>query len=75
LRAGPPLHAPSFEDWWARTTALAAPLAELLASLPADATQTLRARVQEATSGYRTPVGGLEFPGLTLLATARRAGA
>ena len=70
-----PLHAPSFEDWWARTTALAAPLAELLASLPADATQTLRARVQEATSAYRTPAGGLEFPGLTLLATARRAGA
>src|SRR5919197_637110 len=32
-----PARAPSFEEWWTRTTALAGPLAQLLRSLPEDA--------------------------------------
>jgi SAM-dependent methyltransferase len=67
-----PLRAGSFEEWWTRTTDLAGPLTRRLASLPENAAQALRARVREAISAYETPTG-LEFPGLTLLAAARRA--
>jgi SAM-dependent methyltransferase len=69
---GVPLRAGSFEEWWTRTSALAGPLAKMLASLPEDAAQALRARVREATGPYETP-SGLEFPGVTLLASGRRA--
>lgn len=65
-----PLRTGSFEEWWTRTSALAGPLAKLLKSLPEDATQALRARLQEAVSPFETPAG-LEFPGVTLLAAGR----
>jgi SAM-dependent methyltransferase len=65
-----PLRAASFEEWWSRTSALAGPLAKLLATLPEDASTSLRARAREASSAYETPEG-LEFPGVTLLASAR----
>lgn len=67
-----PLRAVSFEEWWERTCALAGPLAMVLASLPADDSKALRARAREAVGAYETPTG-LEFPGVTLLAGARRA--
>jgi SAM-dependent methyltransferase len=66
-----PYHAPSFDEWWERSAALAGPLAQKLAALPEPAAQALRARAREATSVYETPTG-LEFPGVGLLATARR---
>jgi hypothetical protein len=66
-----PLRAGSFEEWWTRTSALAGPLAKVLASLPEDAAQALRARLREATRPYETGAG-LEFPGVTLLAAGRR---
>jgi SAM-dependent methyltransferase len=65
-----PLRAASFEEWWARTTALAGPLSKMLASLPEEAAQALGARAREAASAYETPTG-LEFPGVTLLAAGR----
>jgi SAM-dependent methyltransferase len=68
-----PLRAASFDEWWERTGALAGPLAKILASLPAEAAQRLRARAREAVRGYETP-DGLELPGVTLLASARRGG-
>jgi SAM-dependent methyltransferase len=64
-------HAGSFEEWSARTTALAGPLASLLVSLPEGATQALRARLRAAARPYETPAG-LSFPGVALLASARR---
>jgi SAM-dependent methyltransferase len=67
-----PLHAASFDEWWARTSALAGPLAKMLAALPEEAAQALRGRVQEATRPYKT-ANRLEFPGVTLLASGRRA--
>jgi SAM-dependent methyltransferase len=67
-----PLQADSFEAWWARTSALAGPLSKLLRSLPADAAQPLRARLRAAVNPYATPTG-LEFPGVSLLATGRLA--
>ncbi len=65
-----PMHADSFEQWWTRTSALAGPLANMLASLPQPVTQALRARLIEATRSYETPTG-LEFPGISLIASAR----
>jgi SAM-dependent methyltransferase len=65
------LRAASFEEWWSRTSALAGPLAKLLASLPEPAARALEARAREAAAAYETPAG-LEFPGVTLLAAGRR---
>jgi ubiquinone/menaquinone biosynthesis C-methylase UbiE len=66
-----PLRASSFEEWWERTSALAGPLAAILPSLPEQARQGIVGRLREATRGYRTPAG-LEFPGVSLIAAARR---
>lgn len=67
-----PLRAASFEEWWARGLSLAGPLAQRLASLPEGAAQAIRARAQVAIGVYETPAG-LEIPGVSLLATGRRA--
>jgi SAM-dependent methyltransferase len=66
-----PQRARSFEEWWTRTSSLAGPLARLIASLPEAAGQELRARVRDAVTRYETPAG-LEFPGVSLIAAARR---
>lgn len=67
-----PLRAATFEQWWTRTSALTGPLAVILAALPEDALQAIRTRLRTAVAPYQTPAG-LELPGLTLLASARRA--
>jgi SAM-dependent methyltransferase len=69
-----PLCAASFDEWWGRTSALAGPLATILASMPEAAMHSLRARLREAVRAYET-ADGLEFPGVALLATGRGAGA
>jgi SAM-dependent methyltransferase len=66
-----PLRAASFQEWWERTSALAGPLAKIVESLPEPAARALSARLREATGAYRTPAG-LEFPGVSLVAAARR---
>lgn len=66
-----PLRAGSFEEWWQRTSALAGPLSTILAALPEPAIETIRARLRETTAAYRTPTG-VAFPGLALIAAARR---
>ena len=66
-----PLHDDSFDAWWTRTAALAGPLAKRLAALPEDARRQLRARLTEVARPYQTPAG-LDFPGVTLVAAARR---
>jgi len=65
-----PLRAPTFDEWWARTTAIAGPLAKRLAAMPEPARQALRARLQEDTRPYAT-ADGLEIPGVTLVASGR----
>jgi ubiquinone/menaquinone biosynthesis C-methylase UbiE len=66
-----PLDVPSFDDWWARTSALAGPLAAILASLPSEAIDAIRERARQLTAPYAT-ADGLAFPGLALLAYGRR---
>jgi enediyne biosynthesis protein CalE5 len=68
-----PLRASSFEEWWRRTSGLAGPLTAVLDSLPETALQGLETRLRAAVSPYETP-DGLELPGVTLIASARRAG-
>jgi enediyne biosynthesis protein CalE5 len=68
-----PLRSASFDEWWGRTSALAGPLAAILASMPAPAVQALRERAREAARPYETASGGLDFPGVTLIAAGRRA--
>lgn len=67
-----PLRAGSPEEWWATTCALAGPLTRLLALLTDDERRALWQRARDASGPYATPDGGLELPGLALLATARR---
>lgn len=67
-----PLRTTSFDEWWTRTSALAGPLTHILASLPDEASAALRVRLVEATRPYETSGGGLEFPGVTLVASGRR---
>ena len=66
-----PLRAGSFDEWWARTSALAGPLATVLASLPDRAAEALHASLREAIRPYETRAG-LELPGVTLIAAGRR---
>jgi SAM-dependent methyltransferase len=68
-----PLRAASFDEWWTRTSALAGPLSAILASMPAAAVQALRERAREAVRPCVTASGGLDFPGVTLIASGRRA--
>lgn len=66
-----PYHAASLDEWWGRTAALAGPLAQRLAALPDAAAQALRRKAGEAIGVYQTPAG-LDIPGLSLVASARR---
>jgi hypothetical protein len=66
-----PLRTASFDAWWERTSALAGPLSALLANIDDDTHERLRARLLEAVTPYRAG-DGLDFPGVSLFATARR---
>jgi SAM-dependent methyltransferase len=66
-----PMHVRSFDEWWLRTSALAGPLAGIIAAMPAEARDDLRSRLREAAAEFVTPTG-LDFPGLSLLASGRR---
>jgi ubiquinone/menaquinone biosynthesis C-methylase UbiE len=66
-----PLRTASFEEWWTRTRGLAGPLTTILAQLPQPALAALELRLREAVAPYER-ADGLEIPGVTLLATARR---
>jgi SAM-dependent methyltransferase len=61
----------SAEEWWSSTVALAGPLGQRLAMVPEPAADAVRARALQAARGYKT-ADGLEIPGLSLVASARR---
>ncbi|MEY2467438.1 MAG: hypothetical protein QOF21_136 [Actinomycetota bacterium] len=64
-------HAPSFEDWWAHTSALAGPIAMVVAGLSDEARADLLDQLRSAARPYETS-DGLDIPGLSLVLTARR---
>lgn len=66
-----PLRVASAEEWWTRTLALAGPLARVLKSLPAEASEAIRSRAEEEAQAYRT-AEGLDFPGVALVGSGRR---
>jgi SAM-dependent methyltransferase len=66
-----PYRAASVDEWWERTAALAGPLARRLAALPDHDARALRARAGDVIGRYKTPAG-LEIPGVSLVASARR---
>jgi ubiquinone/menaquinone biosynthesis C-methylase UbiE len=66
-----PLHDASFDEWWTRTSALAGPLARRIALLPDVVKSVLQSRLRTAVHQFET-ADGLDFPGVTLLATGRR---
>jgi SAM-dependent methyltransferase len=66
-----PLRSTSFEAWWARTSAIAGPLAAVLARLPEPAQAAIRDRLRTAVAGYTTSAG-VELPGLAFVASGRR---
>src|SRR3954469_12258762 len=47
-----PLHARSFDEWWSRTAALAGPLSNILAAMPAETVDGIRERLIETTHDY-----------------------
>lgn len=65
-----PLKAPTFDEWWWRTSGLTGPLSKMLANLPPAASDELRARLETAAKPFWT-AAGLEFPGVTLIASGR----
>jgi ubiquinone/menaquinone biosynthesis C-methylase UbiE len=66
-----PLSAPSFDVWLSRVTALAGPLATVLAGLPEAAGHELEQRLRVAVQPFTSPDGSLRFPGMALVASAR----
>ncbi len=68
-----PLRTASFDEWWGRTSALAGPLSAILPSMPDAAVQAMRERASAAVRVYENASGGLDLPGVTLIAAARRA--
>ena len=66
-----PLRSPSFEAWWTRTTALAGPLAAIVAGLPDATRAALADRLRAALIPYTSPAG-VELPGLAVVASGHR---
>ena len=66
-----PYSAGSSDEWWERSSSLAGPIAQKLASLPEPAVQALRERARVAAAPYETPEG-LVLPGVALVAFGRR---
>src|SRR5215210_7714328 len=62
-----PLRAGSFDEWWDRTCALAGPLANRLAALPAEAARAVRTRARAPPTPYET-ADGPEPPALSPVA-------
>jgi ubiquinone/menaquinone biosynthesis C-methylase UbiE len=66
-----PLVDRSFTDWWTRTCSLAGPLAVRLAGMTDQQRSALLERARIAIRPYET-ADGINFPGLALVASARR---
>jgi ubiquinone/menaquinone biosynthesis C-methylase UbiE len=63
--------AASFEEYWNRTSALAGPLSKILAGLPPEGIERLKAKLHESLEPYENP-DGLRIPGVALVAAGTR---
>ena len=66
-----PLRVKSFDEWWTTVPPLAGPIAGIIASLPQEAADAIRASAHEALDEFVAP-GGYELPGLSLVASGTR---
>jgi SAM-dependent methyltransferase len=66
-----PLRCASFDDWWTRCVALAGPLAQRLAALPAGDVDAMREHARAAAGPFARN-GAYEFPGRSLVVSATR---
>ena len=66
-----PMHTASVGEWWSVVPSLAGPVAQLLASLPAEVTAAIRAHADAAMAEFATP-DGYELPGVNILGGGRR---
>jgi ubiquinone/menaquinone biosynthesis C-methylase UbiE len=67
-----PLVASGFGQWWQRTTAVAGPVAGIIAGLPEERRSRLEAAVRTAVEAHTAADGSLCLPGVVLLARAVR---
>jgi SAM-dependent methyltransferase len=65
-----PMHATSVDEWWSVVPSLAGPVAQLLASLPADAAAAIRSHAEAAMADFAT-ADGYELPGVVILGVGR----
>jgi ubiquinone/menaquinone biosynthesis C-methylase UbiE len=66
-----PYSGPSFEDWWERTTSLAGPVKGILGSMDEAKVVAIQRSARDRLAGFET-ADGLEIPGVSLVAAARR---
>jgi SAM-dependent methyltransferase len=66
-----PMSAGSVDEWWTVIPALAGPLAQLLATLPADVVAAIRTDAEIALAGFATP-DGYELPGISIVGVGHR---
>jgi ubiquinone/menaquinone biosynthesis C-methylase UbiE len=66
-----PLRSPSLESWWARTTAVAGPVVQIVAGLDASKQTAMAEHVRAAAARYVTDAG-LVFPGIALVGCGHR---
>lgn len=67
-----PYRSASVDEWWQRTCDLAGPLGKRLASLPPQVQRSLRERACAEAETYATVDGGIDIPGVCLVAGASR---
>ena len=65
-----PLDVPTFDDWWRTVPTLAGPLATVIASLPPDVAEAIRAHAAAAIEEHTGPTG-VHLPGVSLVGSAR----
>jgi SAM-dependent methyltransferase len=68
-----PMTVGSFDEWWTIVPSLAGPVAALLASLPDDATASIRGNAETALQPY-AGADGYTIPGMSLIAVGHQSG-
>ena len=66
-----PMYSASVDEWWSVVPSLAGPVAQLLASLPAEVSAAIRSRAEQALAEFAT-ADGYHLPGVSLLGSGRR---